>query len=416
MAEQLGVWLDDARVGTLTATRRSATFQYDDTTVNAAAGLPLLSTALPVQAKPFAAEETLSWFAGLLPENQQREEIQRRFNLQGASWFEMLREIGWECAGAVVVANDDQKPHPGSLKPLTGADLAVRLAALPRHPYDDDSALRISLGGYQSKMLVTRTETGWALPLGGAISTHILKPQPSDRYLGIIEAEAWAMTVARNVTATADVDVLRLDGAPPTLVVTRFDRQGVGVSTIRTHQEDGAQSLGVPPEKKYASSGSANRTDPTLLGLARVLERYSENPRQELLSLLRQVVVNVSVGNTDAHAKNYGVLHPSPQTVSLSPMYDVVPAQVITPATLEMGLRIAGRIRIDRITGAKILEEAETWGIRSRSGVGVVARALEDVETGIELANERFPDADPVVARFVKARVTHLKSTLLDRS
>jgi serine/threonine-protein kinase HipA len=412
MADELGVWLRDVRIGTLRSTRRGATFQYADDVASAERGLPMLSAALPVGAELVPVEETRSWFTGLLPEEQQRAEVARRFGLESGTYFDMLREIGWECAGAVVIAAEGAKPPVGSLRRLTAAGLAERLSALPAHPYDDNDAIRVSLGGYQAKMLATQTDAGWALPVGGAISTHILKPQPRDRWPGIIDAEAWAMTAAANVTSTANVHKLVLDDAPATLVVERFDRLvGDGVVS-RSHQEDAAQAIGVPPEKKYASSGSASRSDPTLAAIAAVLERYADDPRREQLNLLRQVVVNVAVGNTDAHAKNYGVLHPTAQTLALSPMYDVVPAQVINPANLEMGLRVAGRIRIGRVTGAAILDEAQTWGIGRRISGEVVEDALQRLSVGAQLATDRFPETDPAVLEFVLERIRHLLDTL----
>lgn len=193
-----------------------------------------------------------------------------------------------------------------------------------------------------------------------------------------------------------------LSAAPTTLIVERFDRATFGGSTMRTHQEDASQSIGVPSEKKYAGSGTANKTDPTLAKIVHVLERFANDPQQELLNRLRQVVVNVAMGNTDAHAKNYGILHPNAQTASLSPMYDLVPAQVINPATLEMGLRI---------TGAKILDEAKTWGIGPRISV-VVEEALQQLLVGSDLATDRFSDVNPAIIEFVKARVGHLLDTL----
>lgn len=412
MTDELAVWLRDVRIGTLRSTRRGATLQYVDDVASASRGLPMLSAALPVGPDLVPAEATRTWFTGLLPEDQQRAEIARRFGLESGTYFDMLREIGWECAGAIVIAEEGAGPPVGSLRPLTAADLAERLSALPAHPYDDNDAIRVSLGGYQAKMLATKTDAGWALPVGGAISTHILKPQPRDRWPGIIDAEACAMTAAANVTATANVEKLLLDDAPPTLVIERFDRVVHEGVVTRSHQEDAAQAIGVPPEKKYASSGSANRSDPTLAAIAAVLERYAEDPRREQLNLLRQVVVNVAVGNTDAHAKNYGILHPNAQTVSLSPMYDVVPAQVINPANLEMGLRVAGRIRIDRVTGASLLDEAQTWGIGRRISGQVVEDALQGLNAGAQLATERFPDTDSAIVEFVRGRIRHLLDSL----
>lgn len=49
--------------------------------------------------------------------------------------------------------------------------------------------------------------------------------------------------------------------------------------------------------------------------------------------LLRHLFVNTVLGNTDAHAKNYALLHGGDE-VCLAPLYDVVPALEITPNVL----------------------------------------------------------------------------------
>lgn len=92
--------------------------------------------------------------------------------------------------------------------------------------------------------------------------------------------------------------------------------------------------------------------------MATLLDHYSVVPRLELQRLIEQLTVNVTLGNTDAHAKNYGVMHPSDASVSLSPMYDVVPAAMVNPGQLEMGLRVDQTLRLDRVTGAKLVGEA----------------------------------------------------------
>lgn len=411
--EPTHVWLHSRHVGTLEPTRRgNATFRFDDELVDAFRSVPLLSTALPVRAQPFDAERTRSWFAGLLPEDRQLDEVRRRFNLQSASYLDVLREIGWECAGAVVVAPDARHPAEGSLKPLSATELAERLAALPQHPYDDNEALRISLGGFQAKLLVTRANDGWALPIGGAVSTHILKPQPVDAYPGLVEAEAWGMAVAAGATEAAKTWLLGLDGAPVTLVSERFDRSDDNGRTVRLHQEDGAQAMGVPPERKYATGPSGAKSDPSLAKIADLLDRFAEAPRVELRRLAEQVTVNVALGNTDAHAKNYGILHPTDRTVALSPMYDVVPARVINPGMLEMGLRIDAALRIDRVTGAKLVAEAASWGISARVARSYVEQALAKLRIAVDEVGELYSAADPRLATTTAQTIDHLLHTL----
>lgn len=216
------------------------------------------------------------------------------------------------------------------------------------------------------------------------------------------------MTAAAHATEVAEIELLDLPEAPVTIAVTRFDRARVDGTLVRVHQEDGAQAIGIPPERKYASSGPVSRSDPSLARLAALLERYAADPFAEQLRLLRQVVVNVAMGNTDAHAKNYGLLHRQPGQVSLTPMYDVVPALFLTPAMLEMGLRIDGVLRIDRVSRERVAREARSWGLPAAAVQQEIDGTLAGLRTGIEAASERFPDGPPALRALVTRRVDAL--------
>jgi len=412
VAEELEVRLGGAVVGTLTRTRSGARFRYTDDVIATSPGMPVLSASLPVSDKLFSPEATAAWFTGLLPEDRQRDEVQRRFGLQSGTYFDLLREIGWECAGAVTIGHHGPE-HPAGLLQVSSEELGKRLAALPSHPYDETSALRVSLGGFQDKLLVAAQDDGWTLPLNGQPSTHILKPQPSDRHPALIESEAWAMAVAASVTRTAETRMLGLADAPVTLVVTRFDRRAVDGSVEnveRIHQEDAAQALGIAPERKYAASGSSSRADPTLLGLARVLDRYAQDPLLERTRLLEQLTVNIALGNTDAHAKNYALLHDAPGQLRLSPMYDVVPATFVNPGQIEMGLRVDGVLRIDRVGAARIVAEARQWGMPESVATSTVVDTLEAIDRALAAASERYPKAPAGLHEHVQARTTALRA------
>lgn len=412
MSEAAQIWLHGRPIGNLTPTRNGATFQFEQHIASDNLGVPLLSASLPVQYQAFDADRTRAWFAGLLPEGRQLDEVRRRFDMPSGSFLEVLIEIGWECAGAVVVTRQGAEPPSGSYRQLTSDELALRLGALPRYPFDGIEALRISLGGFQAKMLATRIGDGWAMPVGGAISTHILKPQSPTTFPGLVEAEAWAMAVAAEVTETAATELLHIDTAPATLVVARFDRELVDGQLLRIHQEDGGQAMGVPPERKYASTHSGSKSDPTLLALAGILEKYAATPRTELRRLAEQMTVNVALGNTDAHAKNYGVLHPDARTIRLSPMYDVVPALRINPGMLDLGLRVASTLRIDRVSGAKLVAEATSWGLGTEPARRYVEECLTNLRSAVPVAQEKYPTADPELARTTLERTERLLLSL----
>ena len=117
------------------------------------------------------------------------------------------------------------------------------------------------------------------------------------------------MEVARQVTETAGSAILDLPDAPSTLAVERFDRVETEGGLVRLHQEDCAQALGIEPGRKYAATATPTKSDPTYKGIAELLSRYAADSLEERKRLLRHLFVNTVLGNTDAHAKNYALLH-----------------------------------------------------------------------------------------------------------
>ena len=90
----------------------------------------------------------------------------------------------------------------------------------------------------------------------------------------------------------------------PVLAIKRYDRQDAPAGDIpaRVHQEDGCQVAAMPPALKYEEQGG-----PALGDFAEVIRNFGD-PR-DVTSLLRRTTFNMAVGNADAHAKNFSVLH-----------------------------------------------------------------------------------------------------------
>lgn len=167
-SEILEVRLGGEKIGQLACTKNGARFAFSEEMASAHPSSPLLSTALCVQEEPFDAQRTFSWFSGLLPEDARLAELQRFYGVAEGDYFGLLAQIGWECAGAVeVMPSEDWALARASQelpreKRLTPEELSARLAALPSHPYDDASSLRVSLGGFQEKLCVTARPEDWA--------------------------------------------------------------------------------------------------------------------------------------------------------------------------------------------------------------------------------------------------------------
>ena len=378
MPERLVVTVHGVEAGHLErAGRRSARFipVPDGPALTVAASGP----------KPWTPELTRAWFEGLLPEGETRTRAAGRFGVQPEDWFALLAEIGWECAGAVAVHPEDMSAPDAGYQSLTDTEVGERLDALPGRPYDGAAALRMSLGGAQDKLVLAQRDGGWALPMGGAPSTHILKPEPA-AWPGLVAAEAWALALARSVTTAAEARPEGAIGSRPVLIVTRYDRHtGPDGRIDRIHQEDLCQALGLPAGDKYHEPPFRPHK-PSLVGLAGILLARGVQPTAELERLLRDLVVTLALGNADAHAKNWSLLHDGSGFVTLAPMYDIVPTGAFVPGQRFASLPVAGRFRIAEIGVAQILAESREWGLPERRARRVVMETLRGLQDGLAMA------------------------------
>jgi serine/threonine-protein kinase HipA len=174
--------------------------------------------------------------------------------------------------------------------------------------------------------------------------------------------------------AVPEVELLDVAGLP-LLAVRRYDRQESPGSEIpaRLHQEDGCQATATPPGLKYEEQGG-----PPLRDLASMLRNYGD-PR-DVTGLLRRTTFNMAVGNADAHAKNFSVLHEQDSpAIRLAPLYDIVATIALELADTHLGQRVGGQVDIRKVTAADLVDEATTWGIRRRAAAAVVTETLDQV-------------------------------------
>jgi serine/threonine-protein kinase HipA len=94
--------------------------------------------------------------------------------------------------------------------------------------------------------------------------------------------------------------------------IKRFDRSSTG----RIHTEDFAQVFGLYPADKY------QRVNYEQLG--NVLYRTSAGRLKDIQQMARRLLINILLGNGDAHLKNWTLIYGDRQSPRLSPLYDVV--------------------------------------------------------------------------------------------
>jgi len=338
MARFLDVLLHQQRVGQLEQDDfGSLWFRYSEEWLALRDAVPL-SHSLSLQQEPFKRNECRPFFAGLLPEEQSREVIAKVLGVSSRNDFAILERIGGECAGAVMLVPPGTvlSSLVGSYRELTESELAGLIAGLPRRPLlAGEAGVRLSLAGAQGKLALALGPDGdYRLPVDGAPSTHILKPE-SSRFEHLVENECFCMRLA--ALAGLDVADTRIDDADGRkfLLVKRYDRHAVPEGfPQRIHQEDFCQALGIPPELKYQQEGG-----PNLKQCFELVRTVSSVPGVDVLRLFNAVIFNYLIGNNDAHGKNFSFLYQD-GTARLAPLYDLVSTQAYPTLSQEMAMKI----------------------------------------------------------------------------
>ena len=358
----LVVWWDDAIAGRLTQDRHGdVSFAYDAGWLTRAEARAL-SRSLPLQAATFDRRACRPFFGGLLPEAAQRTGIAGALGVSPANEFALLDRLGGDVAGALTLlpeGNAPPSPTPHDLPmPLEDAAFAAILDALPRRPMlaGDGSGLRLSLAGAQAKLPIVLVDGRPALPAPGQPTTHIVKPEIA-AFPGSVANEAWCMALAARVgldvapTRACDANGRRY------LLVTRYDRSEDGVRTVRLHQEDACQALGVAAERKYASVGG-----PAFRDLFALTRAYSRMPAIDVLKLVDAAILNLAVGNADAHGKNFSFLLDA-RGPRLAPLYDILATIDWPELSPRLAMRVGRAGTIDELDGAAWTRFAEDAGV-----------------------------------------------------
>lgn len=127
------------------------------------------------------------------------------------------------------------------------------------------------------------------------------------------------------------------------LLIERYDREIKDGLVKRIHQEDFCQALGFNSLYKYQNEGG-----PDLKDCFDLLKKVSK-PAIDRNKFGLRIIFNYLIGNTDAHSKNFSLLHYDNRTIELAPMYDVLCAPVYDKLTKKMAMKIGGYYEYENI-------------------------------------------------------------------
>lgn len=375
-----------------------------------------LSPVLPVSESKHKSQHIESFVAGLVPENPNtRAGWARTFGVRDTA-FDLLGEMGLDCAGAVQFAAPERVSEitdGGNLKPLTEQDIAQRIREL----IDNEDSWTMpsehwSLPGQQGKFALTWDGGGWCSAHGSAATTHIFKPGITNlKHQALVEHVT--MACARRLGLVVAETEMVTFGDQISLVTKRFDRISRGAEIERLHQVDFCQAMGRLPDAKYEETGGSRPKE-----IAAMLRKVSTSQEPDIKRFSDALMFNYVVGAPDAHSKNYSLIFAGSQ-VRLAPLYDIATAFPYNPKEEGMDLRtvamsIGGRRKLGDVDlhGWKIhakemglveSERIEKLDAMTTQVIGAFEEVLDEVKD--------LPGAPEVRQRLLPNLTDHVNAT-----
>ena len=364
------------------------------------------------------------FFSNLLPEGHALEAMASAHQIIKFDVFGMLRKAGRDCAGALVLIEPDEVPEAvgTGYVAVSDGELDQRISEARLHDVPLmfwKGKRRMSLAGVQNKLGVYMSQDGTLhLPDDAAPTSHILKVG-DQKHEGIAANEHFCLRLAHALGLTVPASEFRRL-PEPVLLVQRYDRLWTpDGDLIRTHQIDGCQALNLPPDQKYEeppyeySPGGA--TLPDIVKLSSLCNA----PAAAKVELLRWVLFNYLIGNTDAHAKNLSLLvQPTVMDgrvavprkgMEIAPFYDLVCGTVY--GYKDFAQHLGQETQIDLVTGVDWAGFAKSCEVPvpllkllAKALLARLSKCLPDV-VGV-LASQT---QDPMVPRVGNEVVRHAK-------
>lgn len=298
-----------------------------------------LSLSMPLRKESYERDTVRAFFSGLLPDDLVRHRLARYLGVSEKNPFALLEAIGGECAGALSLYPEGQKPPKETWEDAEILDeqrLKSILDLLRRRPLlAGDDGLRLSLAGAQDKIAVGLQDGKITLVKGATPTTHILKPVIAE-----IESSAHNELFCMRLAALVGLEVphteIRFIENMPYFLVERYDRiKAKGDGGIeRLHQEDFCQAMGIMPDIKYEREGG-----PSYVQCQALLKSYSTTPAADQISFLNRIIFNYLIGNADAHGKNFSLLYKNKKP-QLAPAYDLLSTAVYPELSANMAMKI----------------------------------------------------------------------------
>lgn len=376
---------------------------------------PHLSINMPYSTDEYSGRRVSTWFDNLLPDNPQVRKGMAEEAGTSMGVFPLLTHFGFDLPGAVqVVAPDSMdllNDREQSYLQITRASIGERLRELEKSEAQNRirswaaSEEHWSLGGMQAKIALRRFEGLWYECTGASASNVIVKPGACGLENQALVEFATMRLAKKCGIPCAKTSIESFDGTEA-IIVDRYDRfisPGSG-SVIRIHQEDLCQAMAIAPSKKYAADGG-----PSSLQIMSLLEQAEGNSRRRFADAL---LYNYLTASTDAHAKNYSLLHPGPGRSMLAPLYDVASAAPFMKKgkPYHLAMSIGGENRVGWLRRSSLQRFAETHALDLGALIERTDELAETIVQNLDAALDDLPKREGIdrISELMRVRITAL--------
>ncbi len=395
-SRSLEVFVGGAHAGALHISGNGLlSFRYDERYSG-----PQLSLCMPFSNEEYVGRVVHAWFDNLLPDNDQVRRGMAEKAGSSTGLFPLLSRFGLDLTGAVQTVSPDNLEafldRPEGYARLTSDQVGDRLAAI----VEAEAANRArswtlsdehwSLGGMQTKLALREYRGQWYECLGSSASNVIVKPGAFGLEGQALD-ECVTMRLAKRCgLPVADVTVEPF-GSFDAIVSRRYDRftdaQG---AVTRIHQEDCCQATATVSSCKYTADGG-----PSAATIIALLENAEGASRQRFIDGL---LFNYLTASTDAHAKNYSLLHPARDRFMLAPLYDVASAAPYMKKgkSYRLAMSIGGENRVGWLRASSLERLARTHGIDFAALADRVEELAEQVKENLEVSVNEFSSCEGI--------------------
>ncbi|HDR9487858.1 TPA: HipA domain-containing protein [Burkholderia aenigmatica] len=385
MVHRLRISTNGSLVGQLTYDARQDDYGFSyDPTWQARADAFALSPCIPLDGRSLPVGAVQRFIGNLLPEGRALEVAAAMYQLSKDNVFGLIRMLGKEPVGALSFLPDDgaRAQAPDALESerrvISAEELTDRIRKRDTIPFPVwDGRVRLSIAGHQDKLQVLVEGEQFALVEGALSSTHILKPESGNPHAPFMVAnEHFCMTLAARMgLPVAPVEIRRIP--EPILLIERFDRivttepdDPTRVSAVRRlHVIDGCQALDLPATLKYERNLGNNADVRNIREGVSFEKLFSltpclETPAAARTAMLRWALLQLLIGNSDAHGKNISFFV-SGGGLAPAPLYDLVCVNVYGDAYVQdMAMAYGDVFRTEELTAFALADFAHRTQIR----------------------------------------------------